>query len=159
MSEAFIVVAETRVDEGKGASRRLRRLEGKMPAVIYGGDQDAQSLTLIRKDFEYMLENEACFSSILEVQVGGKSQNAIIKDIQRHPAKGFPMHADFLRVRMDQAIKVNVPLHFINEEQCTGVKLGGGMIQKQATDIEIQFLPKDSPAYLAPPPPPPRSPP
>ena len=148
MSESFIVVAETRVDEGKGASRRLRRLEGKMPAVIYGGDQDAQSLTLIRKDFEYMLENEACFSSILEVQVGGKSQNAIIKDIQRHPAKGFPMHADFLRVRMDQAIKVNVPLHFINEEQCTGVKLGGGMIQKQATDIEIQCLPKDLPEYL-----------
>ena len=148
MSEAFIVVAETRVDEGKGASRRLRRLEGKMPAVIYGTDQEAQSLTLIRKDFEYMLENEACFSSILEVQVDGKSQNAIIKDIQRHPAKGFPMHADFLRVRMDQAIKVNVPLHFINEEQCTGVKLGGGMIQKQATDIEIQCLPKDLPEYL-----------
>ena len=148
MSESFIVVAETRVDEGKGASRRLRRLEGKMPAVIYGGDQEAQSLTLIRKDFEYMLENEACFSSILEVQVDGKSQNAIIKDIQRHPAKGFPMHADFLRVRMDQAIKVNVPLHFINEEQCTGVKLGGGMIQKQATDIEIQCLPKDLPEYL-----------
>jgi large subunit ribosomal protein L25 len=148
MSEAFIVVAETRVDEGKGASRRLRRLEGKMPAVIYGIDQEAQSLTLIRKDFEYMLENEACFSSILEVQVDGKSQNAIIKDIQRHPAKGFPMHADFLRVRMDQAIKVNVPLHFINEEQCSGVKLGGGMIQKQATDIEIQCLPKDLPEYL-----------
>ena len=148
MSESFIVVAETRVDEGKGASRRLRRLEGKMPAVIYGVGQDAQSLTLVRKDFEYMLENEACFSSILEVQVDGKSQNAIIKDIQRHPAKGFPMHADFLRVRMDQAIKVNVPLHFINEEQCTGVKLGGGMIQKQATDIEIQCLPKDLPEYL-----------
>ena len=148
MSESFIVVAETRVDEGKGASRRLRRLEGKMPAVIYGIGQEAQSLTLIRKDFEYMLENEACFSSILEVQVDGKSQNAIIKDIQRHPAKGFPMHADFLRVRMDQAIKVNVPLHFINEEQCTGVKLGGGMIQKQATDIEIQCLPKDLPEYL-----------
>ena len=119
-----------------------------MPAVIYGGDQDAQSLTLIRKDFEYMLSKEACFSSILEVKVDGKAQNAIIKDIQRHPAKGFPMHADFLRVRMDQAIKVNVPLHFINEEQCTGVKLGGGMIQKQATDIEIQCLPKDLPEYL-----------
>jgi large subunit ribosomal protein L25 len=148
MSDAFIVVAEARADKGKGASRRLRRLEGKIPAVIYGGDQPAQSLTLIRKDFEYMLENEACFSSILEVQIRGNTHNAIIKDIQRHPAKGFPMHADFLRVRMDQAIKVNVPLHFINEEQCTGVKLGGGMIQKQATDIEVQCLPKDLPEYL-----------
>ena len=148
MSESFTVAAEARADEGKGASRRLRRLEGKMPAVIYGGGQPAQSLTLIRKDFEHMLENEACFSSILQVNVGGESQNAIIKDIQRHPAKGFPMHADFLRVRMDQAIKVNVPLHFINEEQCAGVKLGGGMIQKQATDIEVQCLPKDLPEYL-----------
>ena len=148
MSESFTVVAEARADEGKGASRRLRRLEGKMPAVIYGGDKPAQSLTLIRKDFEHMLENEACFSSILEVKVGGESENAIIKDIQRHPAKGFPMHADFLRIRMDQAIKVNVPLHFVNEEQCAGVKLGGGMIQKQTTDIEVQCLPKDLPEYL-----------
>ena len=95
-----------------------------------------------------MLENEACFSSSLEVKVAGESQNAIIKDIQRHPAKGFPMHADFLRIRMDQAIKVNVPLHFVNEAQCAGVKLGGGMIQKQATDIEVQCLPKDRPEYL-----------
>ena len=144
----FVVIAEARADQGKGASRRLRRLEGKIPAVIYGANKPAQSLTLIRKDFEHMLENEACFSSILEVQVGGETENAIIKDIQRHPAKGFPMHADFLRIRMDQAIKVNVPLHFINEEQCTGVKLEGGMIQKQATDIEIQCLPKDLPEYL-----------
>ena len=148
MSESFTVVAEARADAGKGASRRLRRLEGKIPAVIYGAEQPAQRLTLTRKDFEHMLENEACFSSILEVQVGGESQNAIIKDIQRHPAKGFPMHADFLRVRMDQAIKVNVPLHFLNEEQCAGVKLEGGMIQKQATDIEIQCLPKDLPEFI-----------
>ena len=144
----FVVIAEARADQGKGASRRLRRLEGKIPAVIYGANKPAQSLTLIRKDFEHMLENEACFSSILEVQVGGETENAIIKDIQRHPAKGFPMHADFLRIRMDQAIKVNVPLHFINEEQCTGVKLDGGMIQKQAPDIEVQCLPKDLPEYL-----------
>ncbi len=144
----FIVVAEARADMGKGASRRLRRLEGKMPAVIYGANKPAQSLTLIRKDFEHMLDNEACFSSILEVHIGGESENAIIKDIQRHPAKGFPMHADFLRIRMDQAIKVNVPLHFINEGQCAGVKLGGGMIQKQATDVEVQCLPKDLPEYL-----------
>ena len=148
MSESFTVFAKARADEGKGASRRLRRLEGKIPAVIYGGDKPAQSLTLIRKDFEHMLENEACFSSILEVQVDGESHNAIIKDIQRHPAKGFPMHADFLRIRMDQAIKVNVPLHFVNEEQCVGIKLGGGMIQKQATDIEVQCLPRDLPEYL-----------
>jgi ribosomal protein L25 (general stress protein Ctc) len=88
MSESFIVEAEVRADEGKGASRRLRRLEGKMPAIIYGGDKPAQSLSLIRKDFEHMLENEACFSSILRSRSAAK-ENAIIKDIQRHPAKGL----------------------------------------------------------------------
>ena len=148
MSESFVVNAEARADEGKGASRRLRRLEGKLPAVIYGGDKPAQSITLIRKDFEHMLENEACFSSIVEVKVDGETQNAIIKDIQRHPAKNFPMHADFLRVRMDQAIKVNVPLHFVNEDKCAGVKLEGGIIQKLQNDIEVSCLPKDLPEYI-----------
>ena len=90
MSDAFIVVAEARADEGKGASRRLRRLEGKIPAVIYGGDQPAQSLTLIRKDFEYMLENEACFSSILEVQIGGERTTPSSRTFNVTPPKGFP---------------------------------------------------------------------
>ena len=148
MSESFVVNAEARADEGKGASRRLRRLEGKVPAVIYGGEKPAQSITLIRKDFEHMLENEACFSSILEVKVNGETQNAIVKDIQRHPAKNFPMHVDFLRVRMDQAIKVNVPLHFVNEDKCAGVKLEGGIIQKLQNDIEVSCLPKDLPEYI-----------
>ncbi len=148
MSETFVVVAEPRGDAGKGASRRLRRLEGKLPAVVYGGNLPAQNISLIQKDFEHMLENEASYSSILDIQIDGKRQPAIIKDIQRHPAKDFPLHADFLRVSMDQSIKVNVPLHYINEDQCTGVKLGGGMIQKQTTDIEVQCLPGNLPEYI-----------
>ena len=148
MSESLIVISETRADRGKGASRRLRRLEGKLPGVIYGGNKPSQSIVLNRKDFEHMLENEACYTSILEVQVDGDKQNAIIKDIQRHPAKGSAMHADFLRVQMDKPIKVNVPLRFSNEDKCTGVKLGGGMIQKQQTDIEVQCLPSDLPEFI-----------
>ena len=148
MSESFVIEAEVRVDEGKGASRRLRRLENKVPGIIYGGKDAASSISLIRKDLEKMLESEAFYASVLSIHVGGKEESAILKDLQRHPAKGFPMHVDFMRVEANKALKVNVPLHFVNEDKCTGVKLGGGMIQHQATDIEIQCLPKDIPEYI-----------
>jgi len=148
MSESFTIEAEARADAGKGASRRLRRLENKIPAIIYGGDAAPVNISLIRKDFEKLLENEAVFTAILDVNVGGTTENVILKDIQRHPAKGFSMHADFLRVQADKPVKVNVPLHFTNEEKCDGVKLGGGMIQHQATEVEVSCLPKDLPEYI-----------
>lgn len=148
MSESYEIQAEVRVDEGKGASRRLRRLEGKTPGVIYGGNAPARSISLIRKDLEKMLEDEAFYTALITVKVGEDTETAILKDIQRHPAKGFAMHVDLMRVEADKAIKVHVPLHFINEEKCQGVKIGGGMIQHQATDIEVLCLPKDIPEYI-----------
>ncbi|MBT7719617.1 MAG: 50S ribosomal protein L25/general stress protein Ctc [Halieaceae bacterium] len=148
MSDQFEVQAELREDTGKGASRRLRRLAGKVPAIIYGGDKDPQSLTLVRKDIEKSLENEAFYSQVLEVNVAGEVQKAILKDLQRHPAKNNVMHADFLRIDEKVAIKVNVPIHFLNEEDCAGVKMEGGMIQHQATDIEVSCLPSDIPEYI-----------
>ncbi|MBT5007642.1 MAG: 50S ribosomal protein L25/general stress protein Ctc [Halieaceae bacterium] len=148
MSDQFEVQAELREDTGKGASRRLRRLAGKVPAIIYGGDKDPQSLTLVRKDIEKSLENEAFYSQVLEVNVAGEVQKAILKDLQRHPAKNNVMHADFLRIDEKVVIKVNVPIHFLNEEDCAGVKMEGGMIQHQATDIEVSCLPGDIPEYI-----------
>jgi large subunit ribosomal protein L25 len=148
MSDQFEVQAELREDMGKGASRRLRRHADKIPAIIYGGGKDPQPLTIIRKDLEKSLENEAFYSHILSVNVGGDTQKAILKDLQRHPAKHFVMHADFLRVSDKVALKVNVPIHFLNEEACRGVKLEGGIIQHQATDIEVSCLPADIPEYI-----------
>ncbi len=148
MSDQFEVQAELREDTGKGASRRLRRLADKVPAIIYGGDKDPQSLTLVRKDIEKSLENEAFYSQVLQVVVAGDVQKAILKDLQRHPAKNNVMHADFLRVDDKVAIKVNIPIHFMNEEECAGVKMEGGMIQHQATDIEVSCLPGDIPEYI-----------
>jgi large subunit ribosomal protein L25 len=148
MSDAFEISAELREDKGKGASRRLRRLADQIPAIIYGGDQDPQSLTLIRKDLEKALENEAFYSHVLTIKVGGDKQKAILKDLQRHPAKNLVMHADFLRVSDKVAIKVHVPIHFVNEESCHGVKMEGGIIQHQITDIEVQCLPGDIPEYI-----------
>jgi large subunit ribosomal protein L25 len=148
MSDTFVVEAELRSDEGKGASRRLRRLEAKVPAIIYGGDSAPVSLSLIRKDFEKHLEKEAFYSAIIEVAYDGKKEKAILKALQRHPAKDFPMHADFFRVEANKAIKVSVPLHFINEETCVGVKLGGGRIQHTVNEVEVLALPADLPEYI-----------
>ena len=148
MSDQFEVQAELREDMGKGASRRLRRHADKVPAIIYGGGKDPQALTIIRKDLERSLENEAFYSHILEVSVAGDVQKAILKDLQRHPAKDYVMHADFLRVSDKVSIKVNVPIHFLNEDTCVGVKMQGGIVQHQATDIEVSCLPADIPEYI-----------
>jgi large subunit ribosomal protein L25 len=133
---------------GKGASRRLRRLADLVPAIIYGGKKDPQPLTLVRKDLEKALENEAFYSQVLTIKVGKSKEKAILKDLQRHPAKDSVMHADFMRVDDKVMIKVHVPIHFLNEDTCHGVKVQGGMIQHQTTDIEIQCLPADIPEYI-----------
>ncbi|MEP0203384.1 MAG: 50S ribosomal protein L25/general stress protein Ctc [Halioglobus sp.] len=148
MSDQFEINAEVREDMGKGASRRLRRLADLIPAIIYGAKEDPQSLSLVRKDFEKALENEAYYSHVLTINVGGSQQKAILKDLQRHPAKNRIMHADFLRVDENTAVKVNIPIHFINETTCVGVKTEGGIIQHQITDVEISCLPGDIPEYI-----------
>jgi len=148
MSDQFELQAEVREDMGKGASRRLRRLADHVPAIIYGGSKDPQPLTLIRKDLEKALENEAFYSHVLSIKVGKTKEKAILKDLQRHPAKDSVMHADFLRVDDKVAIKVNVPIHFLNEEASIGVKTEGGIVQHQNTDIEILCLPADIPEYI-----------
>ncbi len=148
MSDQFELYAEVREDLGKGASRRLRRLGDQIPAIIYGGSKDPQPLSIIRKDLEKALENEAFFSHVLAINVGGTVEKAILKDLQRHPARNSVTHADFLRVDEKSAVKVHVPIHFLNEKTCHGVKVQGGMIQHQATDIEVLCLPSDIPEYI-----------
>jgi large subunit ribosomal protein L25 len=148
MSDQFELHAEVREDMGKGSSRRLRRLAGQVPAIIYGGDKDPQPLTLVRKDLEKALENEAFYSHVLTINVGKEKQKAILKDLQRHPARDSVMHADFLRVNENKPIKLHVPIHFINEDIAFGVKTEGGIVQHQETDIEVQCLPKDIPEYI-----------
>ena len=148
MSDTFVVEAELRSDEGKGASRRLRRLEAKVPAIIYGGDNAPVSLSLVRKDFEKHLVTEAFYSAVLEIAYDGKKEKAILKALQRHPAKDYPMHADFFRVEANKALKVSITLHYINEESCVGVKLGGGRIQHTLNEIEVSALPADLPEFI-----------
>jgi len=148
MSDTFELKAALRADKGKGASRRLRRHANSIPAIIYGGNREPQALTLIRKDLEKALENEAFYSHVLTIDIDGERQQAILKDLQRHPAKESVTHADFLRVSADVAVKVSVPIHFVNEASCFGVKEQGGMIQHNMTEIEVQCLPADIPEFI-----------
>ena len=148
MANEFELSAELRTDLGKGASRRLRRLSGMVPAILYGAGKDPISLSITQKDIEKSCENEAFFAHIITLKVAGKSENAIVKALQRHPANDRILHADFQRVQMDQEIHVDVPLHFLNEETCVGVKQDGGMISHVMTSLRIACLPGALPEYI-----------
>ena len=148
MSTDFILQAKGREDTGKGASRRLRRLAGEVPAIVYGGKKNPTKIALTHKDVAKALENEAFFSSIISLDIEGASEDVIIKDIQRHPAKKIVLHMDFFRVSKTTVLQTKVPLHFINEDTCPGVKLGGGIVAHTMTDIEIQCLPKNLPEFI-----------
>ena len=145
-SENFVVDAQPRTDEGKGASRRLRR-EGLVPAVIYGGDKDPQSVSLAHNVMLQHVEHEAFFSHILDINVGGKKEKAILKDIQWHAYKPAIMHMDFQRVSESSVIKVHVPVHFVGEDVAPGVK-GGGIVTHQMTTVEVSCPAGKLPEYV-----------
>jgi large subunit ribosomal protein L25 len=144
----FILDAKSRTDVGKGASRRLRRLQKEIPAIIYGAGKEPASITMRHDDVFHAIENEAFFSSIIDINVDGAKESVVIKDLQRHPAKPVIMHADFLRVRADVALTVNVPLHLLNEEKCIGVKSENGQIIISMHELQVSCLPKDLPEYI-----------
>ena len=141
----FTLNAEVRSDLGKGASRRLRRLASLVPAVVYGGDKAPESISMLAKEVAKLLENEAAYSHIIELNVGGTKQNVVIKALQRHPAKGHVMHADFVRVVAGQKLTAVVPVHFINE--AAPVKKGGE-ISHVTSELEVSCLPKDLPEFI-----------
>ncbi len=144
--ENFVVDAEPRADEGKGASRRLRRT-GQFPAVVYGGNKPAQSISLAHNVMLQHVEHEAFFSHILDVNIAGKSEKAILKDIQWHPYKPVIMHVDFLRVDENSIIKVHVPVHCVGEDVAPGVK-AGGIVTHQLTTVEVSCPAGKLPEYL-----------
>ncbi len=145
MSE-FTLNAVARQDVGKGASRRLRHAD-KVPAIIYGGSAEPVQVTLAGKAVRKALEAEAFYSSIVTLDVDGKAQQAILKDLQRHPARGDAMHMDFLRVEADHELTTHVSLHFINEDTCVGVKAGGA-VAHNLQEVEVRCLPADLPEFI-----------
>ena len=147
MSDTIHLIAEPRSDSGKGASRRLRH-QGLIPAIVYGGDSDPEQISIAHNKFMHELDHETIYTQVVELQVGDKTEEVILRDLQRHPYKNKVLHADFFRIDKNTPIKIVVPIHVLNAEECVGVKIDGGMMTQVVTEIEIIALPKDLPEYL-----------
>ena len=147
MSDNISLNVEPRSDSGKGASRRLR-LQGLVPAIVYGGKFDPVQISIAQNEFIHELEKETIYTQVVDLKMGGKVQEVILRDLQRHPYKNKILHADFFRIDKNTPIKVVVPVHVNNSEECVGVKMDGGMLTQLVTEIEIIALPKDLPEYL-----------
>jgi large subunit ribosomal protein L25 len=149
MTNSNVIHAEVREDVGKGASRRLRH-KGKIPAVIYGGKKDSATLTIEHDPLMHAAEQEAFYSSILEIQVSdGRAQKVIVRDVHHHPYKAQIMHLDFMRVSADEMLKMSVPIHFTGEDESAAGIASGVIIQHLVTEVEIAALPSNLPEFLA----------
>ena len=149
MSVHHTIVAEFRADVGKGASRRLRR-EGKVPAIIYGGHRDAVALTLNQTELSHAAEHESFYASIIEIRVGDDlTQQAVVRDMHRHPFKPVIMHIDFMRVSADELLTIAVPIHFVGEDLSPAGKTSGVVIQHHLTEVEIEALPANLPEFIS----------
>jgi large subunit ribosomal protein L25 len=148
MSEQIQINAEPRRDVGKGASRRLRRAGDLVPGVVYGGSLPAQPITVNANQLAKAMQQEAFYSRVLDLVISGESEQAVVRDLQRHPVSEKVLHIDFLRVRADHKIQVHVPLHFLNEDKCAGVRIGGGSIVHNLIEVEVSCLPADLPEHI-----------
>ena len=147
MKQNFVVNAEVRVEQGKGASRRLRRT-GRIPAIVYGGNKEPQSLSVNHNELWKNLKHESFYSKILTLNIGGASEQVVLKDLHRHPVREEVMHMDLQRILADVAIRMRVPVHFKGEEIAPGVKTGGGIFEHLMNEVEVECLPKDLPEFI-----------
>ncbi|MFK7891553.1 MAG: 50S ribosomal protein L25/general stress protein Ctc [Granulosicoccus sp.] len=148
MSDDIPVIATSRSVYGKGASRRLRR-ENLVPAILYGDEKEPQALQLKHNEVLKHLQSEAFYSQLLSLTVDDQPPvRTLLKDIQRHPYKQQILHMDFVRVVAGAELQVTVPVHFINEDVCVGVKTGGGIIMHLENDVTVACRPRDIPEYI-----------
>ncbi|MAZ78014.1 MAG: 50S ribosomal protein L25/general stress protein Ctc [Legionellaceae bacterium] len=148
MSNAFELTATQRALHGTSACRRMRRHDNSIPAIVYGTDKQPESITLNHDQIVVALENEAFYSHILTLNIDGKAQEAVLKNVQRHPYKHKILHVDFMRIKAGEKITMSVPLHFQGEEQAPGVKQQGGAVSHLITEVEVMCLPKNLPEAI-----------
>tara|TARA_B100001146_G_scaffold218038_1_gene223302 strand:+ start:301 stop:1005 length:705 start_codon:yes stop_codon:yes gene_type:complete len=147
MSNTLNITAEERVSKGKSNSRNLRN-SNLIPAVIYGGTLEAQKIQLLEKDLVKATQTSGFSSQVLKINLDGKDQDVVLKELQLHPSSQKLIHADFLRVDPDTRITLTIPLHFINEDICAGVKVEGGVVSHLINNIEISCLASNLPEFI-----------
>ena len=148
MAQNLTLEIAPREHKGKGSVRRRRNRENIVPAVVYGAGEESISVELTGRVLSHAEQSENFMAQIIELQMNGQSQQVVVRDVQRHPISDKIMHVDFLRIREDQELQVSIPVRFINEDQCVGVRMGGGTITHNLIEVEISCLPKDLPEAL-----------
>lgn len=148
MSEALSFNVEKRTGLGKGHARRLRRQNDKVPGVVYGGDKPTVYFSIDYRHVAKAIQAEAFYSQVLELVIGKKKERVVLRELQRNPASDKVLHIDFLRIREDRAINISVPIHYLNEDRCHGVRLQSGVISKNLTEVEVSCLPKHLPEFI-----------
>lgn len=145
----LVLHAEKRIDLGTSNARRLRRDGDSIPGVVYGGGQDTDEVIFSRRELVKLMEQEIFFSHAVTLYQGEAQERVILRDLQRHPATGDVLHLDFMRISSGRAVHVRIPLHFINEDQCVGVRTQGGNILHAMTEVEVHCLPDAIPDFIA----------
>lgn len=148
MSEAISFNVETRTDLGTGRARRLRRQDNKVPGVVYGGNKPTVYFSIDYRHVAKAIQAEAFYSQVLELVIEKKKERVVLRELQRHPASDKVLHIDFLRISEDRAINISVPVHYLNEDKCHGVRLQSGVISKNLTEVEVSCLPKHLPEFI-----------
>ena len=148
MPDLLTIDASQREGVGTSTARRLRRQQDQVPGVVYGGEEGPVHFMIDYRRIAKVVEDEAFFSQVLSLTLGDRSEQVVLRELQRHPATEKVVHVDFLRVREDRELQVSIPFHFLNEEACVGVRLNGGMISHNLTEAQVSCLPRDLPEFI-----------
>lgn len=148
MPDLMTIDASQRDGVGTSTARRIRNQRDQVPGVLYGGGEAPIHFTIDYRRIAKAVEDEAFFSQVLSLTLGDMSIQVVLRELQRHPATERVVHVDFLRVQEDRELQVAIPFHFLNEEACIGVKLNGGMVSKNLTEIQVSCLPRDLPEFI-----------
>ena len=148
MTQEIILTADPRERTGSNKARVIRNIDVMVPAVIYGNELPGENIKLPLNELTKASQNELFYTQVLKIKIGDKEEKVVLKELQRDPAKGKFLHADFLRVSRKTKLKVVVPFRFLNEDDCNGVKMEGGVLTKLLREIEVMCLAGDIPEAI-----------
>ena len=140
MSEQIVLNAESRERTGSNKARVIRKIDGMVPAIVYGDEKDSLNIKLHLNELTKAAQNELFYTQVLLIKNGDLEEKVVLKELQRDPAKGKFLHADFQRVSRKTKLKVVIPMNFVNGEECVGVKNDGGLLTKAIREVEIMCL-------------------
>ena len=142
------LAVESRKESGTGPIRRLRRLESRVPGVIYGGEEQPALISCANSEIDRLMKDERFYTTVVELELDGKKQQVILKDLQRHPTHPIPLHLDFQRVSAKTVVDMTLPIHYINEDKCEGIRSGGGMLVRQMSEIRLTATITNMPKFI-----------